>query len=198
MNVDEIVKKYSKNKNHLLHTKFLALTLFQKLKPIFRELEKYNNEADLKLLECGALLHDIGINFEDKFNLSHHKAGAKFILYNKPDEIDEKDIKVLACLIRYHRKSLPDKKHKLYNSLNDEDKRKTDCLASIIRLADSMDNRHLGLVEDFITEYDFSGKILTFEFPPNIMIDEELVNGMVRKTDFLEKVFSVEVKFKRG
>lgn len=195
MKAEEIVKKYASNKEHLKNTSKLALLLFEKIRPFFLRLENYNNPKDLTLLKLGALLHDIGINFEEGYGLSHNKAGAAFILENKPDEINEEELFVLACLIRYHRKSFPNEKYPPYKALCQKDKAKVNFLGAIIRLADGLDTRHIGLIENFEAGYDKKLNVLTLFLPGNIMLNDSFLKATERKKDFFEEAYKVKLKF---
>ena len=197
MNTGEILKQYSKDFDHNKNVEKYSLMLFEKLKNIFPEIKKYDNEFDLELLKKGALLHDIGIYFEKIYNKDHNKAGAKFILENKPDDIKEEDLIFLCCLIRYHRKSLPNpKKHKLYSKLNDKDKIKLNRLASLIKLADGLDFGHLGLISDLKFEYSEKLNLLTLFLSGNIMLNASILKAINKKKDFFEFAYKVKLKLK--
>ena len=197
MNTDEILEQYSKDFDHNKNVEKYSIMLFEKLKNIFPEIKKYDNEFDLELLKKGALLHDIGIYFEKIYNKDHNKAGAKFILENKPDDIKEEDLIFLCCLIRYHRKSLPNpKKHKLYSKLNDKDKIKLNYLASLIKLADGLDFGHLGLISDLKFEYSEKLNLLTLFLSGNIMLNASILKAINKKKDFFEFAYKVKLKLK--
>ena len=197
MNTDEILEQYSKDFDHNKNVEKYSIMLFEKLKNIFPEIKKYDNEFDLELLKKGALLHDIGIYFEKIYNKEHHKAGAKFIFENKPDDIKEEDLIFLCCLIRYHRKSLPNpKKHKLYSKLNDKDKIKLNYLASLIKLADGLDFGHLGLISDLKFEYSEKLNLLTLFLSGNIMLNASILKAINKKKDFFEFAYKVKLKLK--
>ncbi len=197
MKVEEILKKYDKDISHSKNVSRLSLLLFHKLKHDFVFLQNYDNKNDLALLEIGAMLHDIGIYFEDYYSLSHHKASAKFILEHNIDGTDEKDKPVLACLARYHRKSLPDEnKHRLYKSLNQKDKAKVLYLGSIIRLSDAMDCLHINLVENFNLEYDKQLYVLTLTLDKNIMLNDEVFKTLEKKKDFFEFAYKTKLNIK--
>ena len=196
MDTKEVIKKYGKNKEHFKTVKRLSLLLFSKLLPHFLVLENFNNEKDLKLLANGAMLHDIGIYFEKAYGLSHHKAGAKYILENKPDDVEEENLNVLYCLIRYHRKSLPSELHNTYQKLKQIDKAKVNFFGSIIKLTDAMDYMHIGLIEDFDIEYDKNLNVLTLVFSNNIMLNTPLIENLEKKKDFFEMAYKTKLKFK--
>ena len=197
MKVDEIVKKYAQDKSHLKSVSRLSLLFFQKIKPFFIRLENYDNEDDLALLRAAAMLHDIGISFEKAYNKPHHKAGCEFILNNKPEDIKEEDIPTLACLVRYHRKSLPNEnKHEIYKKLNQKQKAKVKFLGSIIKLVDAFDFSHIDLIEDFEVQYDKNFNVLTLFFSRNIMLNEPFINAINEKKDFFEMVYQTRVELK--
>lgn len=196
MNSKEILKKYGADITHSKQTAKLSLLLFDKLKEEFAVLKKYDNKRDLDLLYKGALLHDIGIKFEETYGLPHHKAGARYITDNPPDDIDEEDSGVLACLIRYHRKSLPDdNKYKPYKTLSQTNKAKVNYLGAIIRLADGLDNMHLNLVNDIDIKFDNKLNVLTLNISNNIMLNTSIRDVLDKKKKFFEKVFLVKVQF---
>ncbi len=197
MNSNEILKKYSTDITHSKQSAKLALILFDKLKNIFANLKNYDNKKDLDLLYKGALLHDIGIKFENIYNLPHHKAGAKYILSCSIDDIEDEDKAVLACLIRYHRKSLPnDKKYEPYKKLSIKDKAKVNFLGSIIRLSDGLDKMHLNLVDDIDVEFDNKLNVLTLKISSHIMLNTSIKDILDKKKEFFEKVFLVKVEFR--
>jgi len=196
LNTDEIIKKYSTDKDHGKNVEKLSILLFQKIKPYFPDLEIYDNEKCLNLLKKGALLHDIGIAFEKMYDTPHHKAGAKFVYENKPDDVEENLLPLLCCIIRYHRKSMPKIKHKFYKILNDEQKKMADIFSAIVRFSDSLDYLHIGLLEDFVTVYDKELKLLTFVFTNNIISERSFMSAIEKKKDLFEKVFQVKIRLK--
>lgn len=196
MKAEEIVKKYGADKEHSKTVADLSLIFFNKLKKIFVRLQNYDNKNDLNLLYKGALLHDIGINFEDIYKLSHNKAGAKFIYENTPDDIQEEDAAVLACLIKYHRKSLPDEKYEFYKMLNQKQRAKVNFLGAIIKLADAFDCLHINLIENFELEYDKELNVLTLILGDNIMLNKSVTQAIERKKDFFEAVYFTKIKIK--
>lgn len=197
LNTDEILKQYSKDYEHSLNVQKYSLMLFEKLKKIFPEIQKYDNEFDLELLKKGAKLHDIGVYFEKIYDKEHNKAGAKFILENKPDDIQEKDLIFICCLIRYHRKSLPNPiKHKLYSKLSEDEKTKLNYLGSIIKLADGLDFGHLGIISDLDFEYSAKLNLLTLFLSGNIMLNASILKAIKKKKDFFEIAYRTKLRIK--
>ncbi len=198
MKAKDIIKTYAKEKKHLKLVSRLSCLFFHKIKNFYPNILIYDNEIDLNLLKYGGLFHDIGLKFEKKYKLPHNKAGCKFIVENKPDEINEKDLMVLGCLIRYHRKSFPSENHPYYKDLNLQDKRKVNYLGAIIRLMDSLDHTHIDLIRDFNVHYDEKLNILTLILPKNIMLNKNITEAIKKKKDLFEFVYETTVKLKAG
>lgn len=198
MELSEFKKNYLGEKELLEHSLLvskLALKMFFELKNYFPFLETFNNASDLKILEYGAVLHDIGVSFEKKLDRGHHKIGRDLIIENRISELSEESNIVAANVVRYHRRALPDRKHKSYGGLTPENQRKTDIFASIVRLCDAFDFNHFGIIEDFKTSYNKSRNILTITLPVNIILNVGLKDNLDKKKEFLELVFNTEVLF---
>ena len=87
-------------------------------------------------LQVAALLHDIGWLQGDK---AHHKASRDIILTELARALAENELIVVALIARYHRKSLPDKRHRYYGELAAPDKETVNKLSVILRIADGLD-----------------------------------------------------------
>lgn len=172
----------------------LSLKLFEELKGFFPWVREYDNKQDLMLLEYGAYLHDIGVIFEKKQGRGHHKIGRDLILENKISNLSERENLIVANIIRYHRKSLPSLvKHACYRELTDEERKKTNLFAAIVRLADALDYRHFNLADDFETDYDEKSNVLTITLSINIMLNVGFKGALKKKKKLLEKVLGTKV-----
>ena len=199
MDINGFKKNYMTQASCLEHSKLvsnLSVKFFKKLLNFFPFLKEYDNDYDLTLLKYGALLHDIGAAFEKKFDRGHHKIGRDLILENKITGLDEVGNLIVANIVRYHRKSLPDiKKHRYYEMLNEKDRRKTDVFASIVRLVDAFDYNHFNIIEDIGVKYEKPENFLTLTLGINIMLNIGYVEVLNKKKRFFEKVFDTEVLF---
>lgn len=101
--------------------------------------------TDRELLEFSALLIDIGYLIESE---DHHKH-AWYLIQNchlagfEPVEID-----IIANVVRYHRKSLPKRRHESFSSLNAPARMRVKMLGGILRLVAGLDRSHEGVVTD--------------------------------------------------
>lgn len=198
MELEDFIKNYLWQNSLADHSKIvqkLSLNLFHKLKIFFYELKEFDNKEDLKLLEYGALLHDIGVLFEKKMDKSHHKIGRDLVLKNKISGFDDTANLIIANIIRYHRRALPDVKHKYYEMLNNKDRRKVDIFSSIVRLADALDYNHFNMVDDFELKYDENSRILTIILSINIMLNIGFKELLDKKKELLEKTLDIKVLF---
>ncbi len=101
-------------------------------------------EAERELLYFGSLLHDVGIFLSYE---RHERHGHYFILNAKLLGFSQREIGVLACLARYHRKANPKKDHSEFASLEPESQKVVPELAMMLSLAESLDRSHADIVE---------------------------------------------------
>ncbi len=116
----------------------LSLQLFDQLESI----HQLDPQARIEL-EHAALLHDIGWVEGQR---AHHKTTMNLILEDTQLDYSPKTRLRVALIARYHRKSLPKKKHRYYCDLKEEDKRRIEILGGILRLADGLDRSHTDAV----------------------------------------------------
>jgi len=118
----------------------LALDLFDKL----ADLHGLGARGRF-LLNCAALLHDIGWCEGGK---AHHKTAMRLILADTTIDLDERERAIVACVARYHRGAMPRERHKRFAALDDGDQRTVWLLAGMLRVADGLDYTHGSLVRD--------------------------------------------------
>ncbi len=141
-------------------------------------------ERERWLLECGSLLHDIGWSIPE---MPHHKGSMELILNDTqlPFTIEERYL--IASIARYHRRSLPSKKHFNYRYLNEEDAVTMSKLASILRIADGLDRSHRSIVKDITVEILEDTVVMICLCQADPSLEDEKVNGS--KKVLFEKVF---------
>jgi exopolyphosphatase/guanosine-5'-triphosphate,3'-diphosphate pyrophosphatase len=161
----------------------LSLGLFDQLSDAF-DLKK----RERVLLEAAALLHDIGYYISYH---SHHKHSCHLIRHAELFGITPREREMVAVIARYHRKSLPKKKHDEFQRLTLKEQTLVGRLAGILRLADGLDRRRCSAVsglqctvEDNLVHLTLSGEDLAVE----------LFGGSAKK-DLFEKAFGVQVVF---
>jgi len=126
------------DEEHARHVARLALLIFETVARPFKFGEK-----EARILEAAALLHDIGyfINYS-----AHHKHSYHLIRHADLFGFTPRERELVANVARYHRKSLPKKKHEEFMRLSAPDRELVSRLGGILRLADGLDRRRTGSV----------------------------------------------------
>jgi exopolyphosphatase / guanosine-5'-triphosphate,3'-diphosphate pyrophosphatase len=136
----EFARSCHHEEQHSLQVEKLSRQLFAALAGDFG-LE----QRDLRLLQAAALLHDVGyfIGYS-----GHHKHSYHLIRHADLFDFTPREREVIAQIARYHRKSLPKKKHDDFMRLSEADQLLVWRLAGILRLADGLDRRRSNFVSD--------------------------------------------------
>jgi exopolyphosphatase/guanosine-5'-triphosphate,3'-diphosphate pyrophosphatase len=94
---------------------------------------------DRPLLEAAARLQDAGylINYE-----KHHKHSYHLIINSRLAGFQPHELQLVANVARYHRGSLPKKKHTGYAQLSPTDQDRVRKMAAILRIAGGLDRSH--------------------------------------------------------
>jgi exopolyphosphatase/guanosine-5'-triphosphate,3'-diphosphate pyrophosphatase len=122
------------NERHCEQVARLATQLFDALA------ERFGLPADTReLLEAAALLHDIGYVIN---HAKHHKHAYHLILHGDLQGFTPRELEIIACVARYHRKAFPSKRHTAFGRLERADRRLVRALAGILRVADGLDRTH--------------------------------------------------------
>jgi exopolyphosphatase/guanosine-5'-triphosphate,3'-diphosphate pyrophosphatase len=137
--VCRLAGQYHYEREHTHQVTRLALALFDELAPAHGL-----GEEERFLLQCGALLHDIGWTDGRK---GHHKTAQRLIHEARDLPLDDRERLVVSLVARYHRKALPSPSHEEYAALEEAERRRVDVLAGIVRVADGLDRSHLGVVQ---------------------------------------------------
>jgi len=169
---------------HSKHVAKLALAVFDSLGP-----KSGLKKGERRMLEAAALLHDIG--YFISYN-SHHKHSYHLIRHGDLFGFTPREQEMIAQIARYHRKSLPKRKHEEYQRLNEKDRVTVCRLGGILRLADGLDRRRSGLVEvvELVqTAGAFRIKLLGTE---DISVE---IFGANAKKDLFEQAFGGKVAF---
>lgn len=125
-------------KEHSEQAARLAVQMFDQLRSEFQL-----SGEDRFLLECAAVLHDIGwMEGQQK----HHKTTFRMILQDAAMPLDPSQRRITALIARYHRKALPRPDHPVYADLAEKDRRRVEILGGILRIADGLDRTHMDAV----------------------------------------------------
>lgn len=136
--VIEFARSCHFDEEHSLQVVKLSLEIFDALTDTYKFSEKERN-----MLETAAILHDSGYLIS---YASHHKHSYHLIRHADLYGFSPREKEIIAHIARYHRKSLPKKKHEAYRRLSEQDQTLVDRLGGILRLADGLDRRRSGVI----------------------------------------------------
>ena len=128
------------HRDHAEQVARLCLRLFDQLRPL------HGLGRDVRdLVEYGALLHDIGRSIgQDR----HHKHTRYLILNGALDPFTRDEVRAIACIARYHRRSFPTCRHRQFRSLPKRMRRVVRVGAALLRIADGLDRTNCSVVTD--------------------------------------------------
>lgn len=181
----ELLLKCNWHENHSLQVSMLVLKLFD-------ELKDYHTltENDRELLEFSALTHDIGYHISHN---KHHKHALYLILNADLKGFQQEEIEIVAHVARYHRRSTPKARHKQFDLLTDEQKKRVRALSGLLRVADGLDRSHFQNVNDLSVHV---GNEITIYI--QTIGDPQLeIWGAMRKRELFEKLFNKKLKIQR-
>jgi exopolyphosphatase/guanosine-5'-triphosphate,3'-diphosphate pyrophosphatase len=97
------------------------------------------------LLECAALLHDIGWA-KTPDGSAHHKHSCAMIMAHPFTTLDAGEVTLVAQIARYHRKKMPTLDHPPFAALSPESRTFVSRAAAFLRLADALDRSHRQII----------------------------------------------------
>lgn len=180
----EMLNKYSTDTEHAIEVERVAMLIFEEVSKKFFEMSAKERE----FLKTASLLHDIGYFIEAK---GHNKHSMHLIIENGLDGFTEKETKIIACIARYHRGSLPDKnEHEYYKNLEKSERKIVKRLGGILKLADGLNKEHERIIENIKIEYDFSNSIAKIILISNNKKPD--ISTAIRKRDLFEIGFKCQ------
>lgn len=182
--VKEMLNKYSTETEHAIEVERVAMLIFEEVSKKLFEMSAKERE----FLKTASLLHDIGYFIEAK---GHNKHSMHLIIENGLDGFTEKETKIIACIARYHRGSLPDKnEHEYYKNLEKSERKIVKRLGGILKLADGLNKEHERIIENIKIEYDFSNSIAKIILISNNKKPD--ISTAIRKRDLFEIGFKCQ------
>ncbi len=128
--VEALGHRYGVSREHARKVANIAHLLFTALQPL------HNLPPSAgKLLDAAAYLIDVGHYVSDS---GHHKHSYYVVSNSDMAGFTQRERLLVACLCRYHRKSLPSPVHSQYQALPADDRRLLMYLIPLLRLADNL------------------------------------------------------------
>lgn len=185
----ELAKRYNVYNSHSQHIRQISLKLYEFLKD-YHNLGEYEKE----MLECSAILHDIGYWISHD---QHHKHSYYIITHSDLPGFTNDEAELIGTIARFHRKSLPKKSHPEFAKFNEKNQFIIKVLAGILRIAEGIDRRQKQYVNDFIiTTKNENKQILEIKLLPKdikVNIDIEIW-GAKRRKQLLEDVLNIQIE----
>jgi CHAD domain-containing protein len=129
--MDELLAAARVDLAHAQHVARLALALFDATRSLHRL------PAGLRgLLEAAARLHNVGVEVDEP---NHHVAGRDLLRGMSLVGYSDRQQRMLACLVRFHRKKVRPDDEPLLASLSPAGQQQTLKLAALLRIADGLD-----------------------------------------------------------
>lgn len=180
--VERMAQRYEHLGGHQRHVARLALVLFERLSSLHGLAP-----ADRDLLWAAAMLHSIGRFIGDS---GHHKHAAYLIRNTALEGWREEERILVSQVARYYRKAMPKPTHLEYAALAPGDRRRVDVLASLLRIADGLDVRHLGTVTDVSAVQEDGLVHVTAQAESDVSGE---LDAAMEKADLFERTFEMRV-----
>jgi exopolyphosphatase/guanosine-5'-triphosphate,3'-diphosphate pyrophosphatase len=123
---------------HAQHVARLALAIFDQTRPTHGL-----SDREREWLEYAALMHDLGAHIS---YARHHRHSYYLIKNGDLRGFEPAEIEVIALVARYHRRGTPKRAHEEYANLSPTLRRTVRTLASILRVAESLDRSHAQVI----------------------------------------------------
>ena len=178
-----LLLRYEIDPAHPVQVSRLATHLFDSLIPVH-----HLGLLERNLLECAALVHDMGMLISEK---RHHKHILRMVLNTDLPSFEEREKQIMANTARYHRRSFPKQKHREFGEMEENDQHIHRVLAAILRIADALDKSGQGIidiVECFLEEREF-----VIQTHIRGSYDREL-KALEKKKDLFVFTFGADVK----
>jgi exopolyphosphatase / guanosine-5'-triphosphate,3'-diphosphate pyrophosphatase len=181
----QLAERLRSDAAHGRHVAALALKLFDSTRSLHRL-----GRRERELLEFAALLHDVGLYVSHS---KHHRHSQYLITHGELRGFAPEEIAVIAAIARFHKGAPPKPSHEELTELSPEARRLVIQLTAILRVADSFDRSHHGVVRDLriarrngrlSIRLDTAGRDAALE-----------LWGAERKSDLWEKCFGVDLEF---
>jgi len=163
--------KYNVDFVHAQYVADLCAVLFDNLKDVLGV-----RDEDSLYLMLAAYLHDVGGFIH---NRSHHKHSEYIINSLNLFRLTEEEIRVIACIARYHRNNAPRTSHPLYNGLTTEKQILVQKLSALLRIANALDSSHRQKIKKLKIQINRNRDIVLSGFSRE--------NALLEKFDFMEK-----------
>jgi exopolyphosphatase/guanosine-5'-triphosphate,3'-diphosphate pyrophosphatase len=180
--IETLGHKYGHLGPHERHTAFLALRLFERLADLHGLAA-----GDRDLLYAAALLHTAGRFIAQS---ACHKHAAYIIRSSLLPGWRDDERELVALVARYFRKAMPKPTHPEFAALDPAGRERVEKLAALLRIADGLDVRHAGAVNDVTVRRENDAIVLVAQADTDVAGER---SAAMLKADLFERAFGVRV-----
>lgn len=182
-----MAEKYHADMEHARTVADLAVRLFDEVLP-----DHGLGTRHRLLLRVAGLLHEIG-GFVS--NRSHHKHSYYLILNSEIFGLNREEIRIVAHVARYHRRSSPKPSHLEYTALPRQTRVVVNKLAAILRVADAMARGHILQVRDLQFERAGDDLVVYVHGVTDLMMEQRAIAA---KGDLFEDIYGMRVRLEEA
>ena len=173
-----LCQKFNMDMEHTVYVAKLSKTLFDSLKKLLGLKNKHSI-----YLEIAAYLRDLGMFIH---NRAHHKHTEYIVGSLSLFRLTDEEMKIIACIARYHRKAPPLARHLLYGALPLDKQILVQKLSSILRIANALDCSHLQKVSKFKVQISKNQDVtITARTSKNFLLEKAAFSD---KKDLFEEI----------
>ncbi len=182
-----LAEKYRVDPEHARTVADLSLRIFDELLP-----EHGLGSRPRLLLRIAALLHEIGGFVSSQ---AHHKHGYYLIIHSEIFGLSPAEVRLVAHIARYHRRSVPKPSHLDYMSLPRESRVVVNKLAAILRVADAMSRGRVHRKSKFEFQRGDDEFIITIPGVSDLILEQRAI---ANKGDLFEDVYGMRIRLEEA
>lgn len=179
-----ICNKYNLDLRHAQQVEMLARSIFIRLKGVLGL-----QDDELVFLTLASYLHDIGSFIH---NRSHNKHSEYVIASLNLFRLTEEEIRMIACIARYHKRAIPNDNHVFFTSLSPDKRILTQKLSAIIKLANALDRSHKSKINKLEIEVKNEKEIVFVAHAEDNLLLEKLDFNL--KKEYFEEIIGSKVQ----
>ncbi len=181
-----IGKKYGIDRHHSSNVAKLALLIFDKTAKIHKLNRKYR-----LYLQIAAILHPIGYYV----NFNNYNIIASWLIQKQNIMgFSNKELEIIASIVRYHETEVPQVYHSSYQNLTHEEKVIVSKLSAILKLANSLDSSHEGKIKNIEIIHKKGELYFDLNTNYNTVLEEWM---FAQRADFFEEVMGLRPMIKK-
>jgi exopolyphosphatase/guanosine-5'-triphosphate,3'-diphosphate pyrophosphatase len=184
-----LARIFGRDDHHSHHVAFLALRMFDDLRPVHGLDDRYR-----ELLWAAGLLHDIGAIINYPY---HHQHSYYIILNYTLYGYSPRELAIIALIARYHRNKGVPKARELASLLDEDDAKALVVLCGVIRLAEYLERGRRQIVRDLRCHADLENGWVQIETLTTGHAAIELWEAE-RNLDVLSQALGMDVELVEG